>query len=124
MTIAYDTESDQALRAAFTNRSDRPERMLAAVEPTPVFFTVSVTRDDGTPVRDWGGGKVALNDPPAYVDLPPGAAHTVRVDLAEPLSTLPPGRYEISAAYHNQYGDSCFKGVLPSRNRLVYEAGE
>ncbi len=122
MTIDYDSESNQALRATFANRGDGAERLLAEFEPTPVFFTVSIVRDDGTPVRDWGGGKVALSDSPAYVDLEPGDEHAVRIELPEPLSTLPPGRYEIAAEYHNQYGEGCFKGVLPSRNRLVYEA--
>jgi hypothetical protein len=121
MTIDYDTESNRALRATFANRGDGRERLLAVFEPTPVFFTVSITLDDGTPVRDWGGGKVALNEPPASIELAPGQAHEVRLELPEPLSTLPPGRYEIAVEYHNQYGEGCFTGVLPSRNRLVYE---
>ena len=121
MTIDYDSESNRALRATFANRGDAPERLLAEFEPTPVFFTVSIVRDDGTPVREWGGGKVALNEPPAYIELAPGDEHAVRIELPEPLSTLPPGRYEIAAEYHNQYGERCFRGVLPSRNRLVHE---
>ena len=123
MTIDYETAPDEALRATFTNHGHDVERLLAQFEPTPVFFTVSVLRDDETPLHDWGGGKVALNDPPACIVLEPGERHTVRLELPKRLSALPPGRYEIGAEYHNQYGEDCFKGVLPSRNRLMFEAG-
>jgi len=122
MTIDYETPAREALRATFTNRGDDVERLLGEFEPTPVFFTVSVVRDDGTPVLDSGGGKVAFNDPPRYVVLAPGERHTVRIPLPEPLSALPPGRYEIGVEYHNQYGDDCFKGVLRSRHRPAFEA--
>jgi hypothetical protein len=124
LTIEFEREPREALIATFTNRGDRIERLLAHFEPARVFFTVSAVRDDGTPVHAAGGGKVALNEPPAYVALRPGESHTVRVDLAKhgsSLEALPPGSYTVGLEYHNQYGEGCLRGVLPSRNRLSFE---
>jgi hypothetical protein len=104
------------LRIVFANHGEAPVRLLAEFEPLPVFFAFRLVKADGTPVALPGGGKIDFGPArPACEDLAPGETHAIDVDvgtlLAEPLDS---GRYSLSAAYHNQYGEGCFKGTLES----------
>jgi hypothetical protein len=104
------------LRLTFTNTSAETVRLLDCVEPPQVFFSVGIVRSDGTPVLASGGGKIDFGPgEPGYVELAPGEAHAIDLDAARMTAgPLAPGRYAISATYHNQYGSDCFQGTLDS----------
>jgi len=112
----------------FDNSGPEPVRLLNQFEPLPVFFSFRLTRPDGTPVAVAGGGKA---------DFPTGALECVELRTGETVRTsvnlastvashtrLEPGRYALSATYHNQYGEDCFKGSVESEPvELVLQEG-
>jgi hypothetical protein len=104
------------LRIVFVNDATEPVRILDRFEPLQVFFSFQIVRADGTPLSTAGGGKVDFGpEPLGYVELRPGESHSIDVDTAGLLSeALAPGDYSISATYHNQYGERCFRGALES----------
>jgi len=105
------------LRITFENNGSQKLRLLAEFDPLPVFVTFNIVCEDGTPLADLpGGGKV---DFPArqlrYVELEKNEFFGIQIDLATFLTTpLREGRYQISATYHNQYGENCFQGSVSS----------
>jgi hypothetical protein len=103
------------------NRSDASVRMLDVFEPTPVFFSFAIVRADGTPVIVAGGGKIDFGPGQLhYRELKKGDVHTVAVDLAAVVHPrLRPGSYTVSATYHNQYGEECFRGVVSSNSIAI-----
>jgi hypothetical protein len=100
----------------FVNSGDEPVRLLAHFEPLPVFFSFRLVKADGTPVAVPGAGKIDFGPgKPECLELAPGDTHTVDADVGTLLTgELEPGRYSLSATYHNQYGEACFRGVLES----------
>ena len=104
------------VRIAFVNGGAEPVRLLGEFEPLPVFFSFRLVKADGTPLGLSGGGKIDFGPGrPRYLELAPGAKHTIDADAGTLLSDdLEPGRYSLSVEYHNQYGEDCFRGTLRS----------
>ena len=104
------------MRITFVNRGTAPIRILDHFEPLPVFFSFHVVKADGTPLIIPGAGKIDFGPNEAgYLDLLPGSSHSIEVNIAGLVTKgLGPGLYSVSATYHNQYGECCFRGVLKS----------
>jgi hypothetical protein len=109
------------LSISFDNREEALVRMLDVFQPTPVFFSFEIVGEDGTPVILPGGGKIDFGpEPLRYRELKMGDAYTVTIDIADLLSgPLRPGAYAVSANYHNQYGDRCFRGIVGSNTITI-----
>lgn len=92
-------------------------KILNVFEPVPVFFSIHIKREDGTPILIPGGGKISfMEDSLDYVTLEGfGDQHYVTLELGDILPNgLEAGIYTVSVEYYNQYGDDCFKGILES----------
>jgi len=110
------TQSYFPLRLRFVNCGNEPARILDSFEPLPVFFAFHLVKADGTPIGMPGMGKIDFGPiPPGYIELRAGEAWSIKVDLAGLIGeSLSAGTYNLSAIYHNQYGDDCFRGRLNS----------
>jgi hypothetical protein len=115
------TSENLPLRIAFRNRGPTVAYILDHFDPLPVFFSFRVVKPDGTPVSLPGAGKIDFGpQAPGLIELGPGKAWSTPVNLTPLIvEELPPGSYTISATYHNQYGDRCFKGRLSSNTIQV-----
>lgn len=110
--------NDSVLQVTFRNAGKTPIRILNEFDrtPLPVFFAFHVKRKDGTPLPDIpGAGKADFTSPLKYVELKKNEEFSVDVSLHTVLPrNLEPGDYEVSVAYHNQYGENCFRGEAKS----------
>jgi hypothetical protein len=111
------TTSTLPVHLALCNVSEEEVRILRTLTPVPVFFSIDLTGDEAGPVFVASAGKAdPLTASVAYLVLRPGELFGVRADLIGLVDTagLVPGRYRLSVAYHNQYGEDCFVGTTPA----------
>jgi hypothetical protein len=112
------TRQSIPVRITFQNNGDQEIRMLHHFTPLPVFFAFGLTRADGTPIGIPGAGKISFMEGQVdYLTLRKNEFFGFETDLATLIPTtavLPPGQYELSVTYHNQYGENCFQGQLAS----------
>lgn len=117
--IVY-TKNNIPLKITFENGGLETLRILGHFDPLPVFFTFKMVRADGTPISIPGGGKISFfQDSIKYIELNKDEKFDFQVDLAGIVSfaeELKEGNYTISLVYHNQYGESCFKGSIRSNS--------
>ena len=104
------------LRLTFVNRGNARVCILGHFLPLPVFFSFDLVKEDGTPIILPGAGKIDFGrQSPPSIELEPGGTWSVVVDLGSLIAEeLPAGVYVVSATYHNQYGENCFRGYLRS----------
>lgn len=114
------TEISMPLRVTFRNEASNEIRILAVFRPIPVFFSLKLTRTDGTPLNVVGAGKIDLSAADRrYETLKEGENYTAVIDFSEVLTTISLSRgetYVISLTYHNQYGEDCFQGAIHSNS--------
>jgi hypothetical protein len=108
----------------FKNVSREEVRLLKRFEPEedlPIWFSVHLSSADGTPVLGAkGGGKITLRGTLDYAIIKPGEEFRLRLDAAKFFeSEIPYGTYRANVAYHNQYGQDCFKGHLKSNSVTI-----
>jgi hypothetical protein len=112
------TKSNIPLRVTFENISGQEMRILQHFEPLPVFFAFNMVGEDGMHIAIPGAGKIDFYEGSIkYATLPAGGTLNVDVNLAKVLARpelVKPGKYTISVTYHNQYGESCFRGMVSS----------
>src|SRR5262249_13949695 len=106
------------LRITFENTATEEIKMLRHFEPLPVFFSVEMTRADGTPIAIPGAGKISFAEGQIeYLVLRRKESFGFEVDLSTvipPSAEVKRGDFTVSVTYHNQYGEGCFQGQLSS----------
>jgi hypothetical protein len=109
------------LQVTFRNIGDAALRILDQFEPIPVFFSFNIVYEDGTPIPIAGGGKIDLpSSMKNYITLLPSEHAEIRIDLERLLpGAIKTGTYQITALYHNQYGEHCFIGSIRSNTITV-----
>jgi len=106
----------QSLRVTLENVGQSPMTVLKKFRPLPVFFAFKIERQDGTPILVPGAGKISIpQDAIQYVTLNEYESFGIRLRIDEIVrGGLEKGSYTISVVYHNQYGEKCFRGRIPS----------
>lgn len=111
------------LRIIFENVSSQPVRLLRRFKPIPVFFSISMVAQDGTPVSIPAAGKIDFTEGTIkYLQLEPHEIFGFQFDLTEIIPSgqeIKAGMYTIKATYHNQYGEDCFHTRLDSRPIMI-----
>lgn len=100
-------------------------KILNVFEPIPVFFSIYIEREDGTPILVPSVGAISFMEGSLdYIILENrGDQYHVTLNLNEILPEgLEVGTYTVSVEYHNQYGEG-FKGSLKS-NPITLEVME
>lgn len=117
------TRDSIPLQIIFENVGAQRLRLLRKFEPTPVFFSIRMVREDGTPIGIPGAGKIDFQEGTVeYLTLNAGELFGFLVDVARVAyrrEDITPGEYRVSVTYHNQYGEDCFQGVLSSNTTQV-----
>ncbi len=101
------------LRVMFSNSGSTDVRLLQLFDPFPVFFSLKITREDGTVVEQVDGGKVDIGEELKYITLKPAEAYSTLINLSSVLhAELDKGTYTLNFSYHNQYGENCFQNEI------------
>jgi hypothetical protein len=116
----YSTK-DIPIDVVFQNDGDKTVKLLNVFDDSKavkIFFNVSLTDINETPISTTGGGKISLSENSVkYTELKKGERYKIRLNLKDFLPedySLKPGVYNVSVVYRNQYGKDCFKGELKS----------
>lgn len=114
-------DSHILIQVVFHNKDKRSVMLLKQFEPTPIFFSLNIVKEDGTIIDIPGAGKIAM-DRMEYVKLNTNEMFAHNINIATVLTEpLVPDKYTLSVEYHNQYGgDACFTGYLMS-NTVDFE---
>ena len=108
------TVDDIGVIVLIENTGPNSVTVLKEFRPVPVFFSLNLTKADGTPIGAPGGGKISFGGEVQYVTLAPGELVGISIPLKDVVTDLHAGKYTLMVEYHNQYGENCFQGTLAS----------
>lgn len=109
------TPDEVSVQALFRNDCTDTIRLLNQFDPAPVFFSIQISKEDGSVIPLPGAGKIAFdNSTLTYIKIPPGEVFVRELDLSELLKQheqkFEKGKYSVKIDYHNQYGENCVQG--------------
>ena len=111
------------LKVTFTNASKEDIRLLESFsndKDIKHWFSVLIFDVNGTPNLDVSmGGKISMRKKMSYITLKRNESFSFILNRETIFPVLSPGEYDIKILYNNQYGESCFHGVLESNKIRV-----
>jgi hypothetical protein len=123
----YSTENIP-LTVTFVNLGGEALRLLCYFDPLPVFFAFDMMDEDGRYVAIPKAGKIDIYDSSLpYIKLGSGEDFAIEVNLAGILAypeDMHSGMYTVTATYHNQYGEDCFRGIVNSNSVSILLVSE
>ena len=124
--LSHGNKNDLLIKVEFKNMTCDTLKLLDQFDPIGIFFSVTIIPENGQMIQVLRGGKADFpyNMLSKRIPIAPKKSYLKILDLNKILTneniTLAPGKYMLSMAYHNQYGDNCIQGWFES-NKIGFQ---